>query len=150
MIERLHPGVYVVELPCEVHPIDGVQTSGPPAPDWTQHNAHDPGVSLLQLFAFLPESLFHRTDLPATSAGHGIVSGLAVGAVPPDDDHVLHLTPGLALNTSGQPVHTHLSPVVSRYIGETEKHIGAVFGAAQRNDAVLRYDEADALFGRKP
>jgi hypothetical protein len=150
MIERLHPGVYVVELPCQVHPIDGVQTSGTPAPDWTEHNAHDPGVSLLQLFSFLTEGLFYRADLPAASERRGIVSGLAVSAALPNDDGGLHLRPGLAMDASGQPVHTHLAPVASRYIGETEKHLAAAFAPAPRNDAVLCYDEADALFGKKP
>lgn len=42
-----------------------------------------------------------------------------------------------------------LSRVVSKYIGETEKHLDAVFDDAQRAGAVLLFDEADALFGRR-
>jgi AAA+ superfamily predicted ATPase len=42
-----------------------------------------------------------------------------------------------------------LSQVVSKYIGETEKHLDAVFNDAQRCAAVLVFDEADALFGRR-
>ncbi len=30
------------------------------APDWTDHNASDPGIALLELFAFLGENLLHR------------------------------------------------------------------------------------------
>jgi SpoVK/Ycf46/Vps4 family AAA+-type ATPase len=42
-----------------------------------------------------------------------------------------------------------LSRVVSKYIGETEKNIDAVFCAAQRSGAAVLVDEADALFGKR-
>jgi vesicle-fusing ATPase len=42
-----------------------------------------------------------------------------------------------------------LASVVSKYIGETEKNLRAVFDAAQTSGAVLLFDEADALFGRR-
>jgi MoxR-like ATPase len=42
-----------------------------------------------------------------------------------------------------------LSSVVSKYIGETEKNLRRVFDAADRGGAVLLFDEADALFGRR-
>jgi hypothetical protein len=42
-----------------------------------------------------------------------------------------------------------LSAVVSKYIGETEKNLRGVFDAAERGGAVLLFDEADALFGRR-
>ena len=42
-----------------------------------------------------------------------------------------------------------LSGAVSKYIGETEKNLGAAFGNADRAEASLRFDEADALFGRR-
>ncbi len=42
-----------------------------------------------------------------------------------------------------------LSSVVSKYIGETEKNLRRVFDAADRGSAVLLFDEADALFGRR-
>jgi SpoVK/Ycf46/Vps4 family AAA+-type ATPase len=42
-----------------------------------------------------------------------------------------------------------LSQVVSKYIGETEKNLGAVFEAAERGGAILLFDEADALFGKR-
>lgn len=42
-----------------------------------------------------------------------------------------------------------LSALVSKYIGETEKHLGAVFDAAEASGAVLLFDEADALFGKR-
>jgi ATPase family protein associated with various cellular activities (AAA) len=42
-----------------------------------------------------------------------------------------------------------LSRVVSKWIGETEKNLADVFDAAERAQAVLFFDEADALFGRR-
>ncbi|PYS97003.1 MAG: hypothetical protein DMF65_12435, partial [Acidobacteria bacterium] len=42
-----------------------------------------------------------------------------------------------------------ISRVVSKWIGETEKNLSAVFDAAERAQAVLFFDEADALFGKR-
>lgn len=42
-----------------------------------------------------------------------------------------------------------LSSVVSKYIGETEKNLEQIFRDADRGDAVLLFDEADALFGKR-
>ena len=42
-----------------------------------------------------------------------------------------------------------LSSVVSKYIGETEKNLEAIFDAAAVGDLVLLFDEADALFGKR-
>jgi SpoVK/Ycf46/Vps4 family AAA+-type ATPase len=42
-----------------------------------------------------------------------------------------------------------LAGVVSKYIGETEKNLKKVFDAAERSGAVLFFDEADALFGKR-
>jgi hypothetical protein len=45
--------------------------------------------------------------------------------------------------------HIDLSAVVSKYIGETEKNLRRVFDAAEEGGAILLFDEADALFGRR-
>ncbi len=42
-----------------------------------------------------------------------------------------------------------LSQVVSKYIGETEKNLRRIFDAADTGGAILLFDEADALFGRR-
>ena len=42
-----------------------------------------------------------------------------------------------------------LSLVVSKYIGETEKNLGRLFDAAEREGWILFFDEADALFGKR-
>ncbi|MBN1138224.1 MAG: ATP-binding protein [Anaerolineae bacterium] len=42
-----------------------------------------------------------------------------------------------------------LSGVVSKYIGETEKNLDRIFDAAEDANAILLFDEADALFGKR-
>jgi ATPase family associated with various cellular activities (AAA) len=42
-----------------------------------------------------------------------------------------------------------LSQVISKYIGETEKNLRRVFDAAEDGGAILLFDEADALFGKR-
>jgi hypothetical protein len=42
-----------------------------------------------------------------------------------------------------------LSAVVSKYIGESEKNLRRVFDAAEDSGAILLFDEADALFGKR-
>lgn len=42
-----------------------------------------------------------------------------------------------------------LSAMVSKYIGETEKNLEKIFQAAEQSGAILLFDEADALFGKR-
>ena len=82
MPEYLYPGVYVEEVDAGTQGIPGVSTSIDSAclhslvaelkeavvahvPEWTNWNDADPGVTLLQLFAFLTENLLYRAnDVP--------------------------------------------------------------------------------------
>ncbi len=53
-------------------------------------------------------------------------------------------------NTLGLPLYRiDLSAVVSKYIGETEKNLRKVFDRAEELGAILLFDEADALFGKR-
>jgi len=53
------------------------------------------------------------------------------------------------------PVHSFqtllgdLATIVSKYIGETEKNLDRIFNAAEGSNAILFFDEADALFGKR-
>ncbi|MCW3846502.1 ATP-binding protein [Sphingomonas sp. LB-2] len=50
----------------------------------------------------------------------------------------------------GYPLYrVDLAALVSKYIGETEKNLETVLDAAEREQVVLLFDEADALFGRR-
>lgn len=46
-------------------------------------------------------------------------------------------------------LHVDLSQAVSKYIGDTEKNLRQVFDAAEQGSAVLLFDEADTLFGKR-
>ena len=55
----------------------------------------------------------------------------------------------LALELQLDLYRIDLSAVVSKYIGETEKNLRRVFDAAEMGGAILLFDEADALFGKR-
>lgn len=81
-----YPAVYVTEIASGVRPIEGVPTStasflGPDCiarirarianmpPSWTDAGRSDPGIAMLELMAWLAESLQHRTGaVPARAA----------------------------------------------------------------------------------
>ena len=82
MPEYLAPGVYVEEIEFSAHPIPGVTATIDDAtalavgvavrrvlrdvhPDWTDWNRADPGVALIELFAWLAENLVYRADASA-------------------------------------------------------------------------------------
>jgi len=79
MPEYLYPGVYVEETESGVRPIPGVSTSMDDStweslatefrqamranvPSWTDANESDPGITLLDVFAFLAEGLLYRAN----------------------------------------------------------------------------------------
>lgn len=43
----------------------------------------------------------------------------------------------------------NISQIVSKYIGETEKNLQAVFAEARRSNCILFFDECDAIFGKR-
>ena len=42
-----------------------------------------------------------------------------------------------------------MDTIVSKYVGETEKNLAQIFAAARESDAVILFDEADAIFGKR-
>ncbi|CDF83969.1 AAA superfamily ATPase [Pseudomonas knackmussii B13] len=60
------------------------------------------------------------------------------------------LTATLLGKATGREVYrVDLSSVVSKYIGETEKNLAALFDQARNREWILFFDEADALFGKR-
>ncbi|HEY1038142.1 MAG TPA: ATP-binding protein [Bacteroidia bacterium] len=60
------------------------------------------------------------------------------------------LTVSLLGKETGKDVYKiDLSMVVSKYIGETEKNLAAIFDIAETKNWILFFDEADALFGKR-
>jgi len=82
------------------------------------------------------------SELEASRAGAVLLAG-AAGAP------AMRAAEGLAASFGASVVRVDLEAVVSKYVGETEKHLDAVFKDAERADAVLLMDEADALLGRR-
>ena len=139
MVEYLYPGVYVTEMQSHVKAIEGVATSAPPInplhaaareaplpaapePAWTQHNDSDPGVTLVQVFAWLSESSLFRAQPSAVdramhaSTGRGVAQGLAVEGHDPNAAGRLNLSPGLAMTPAGRPAETESTTVAQHRV----------------------------------
>jgi hypothetical protein len=57
---------------------------------------------------------------------------------------------GLIAKDLGTEIYqVDLGKIVSKWLGETEKNLGALFDAAEASHAVLLFDEADSLFGKR-
>ena len=90
MIERVYPGVFVVEVAFVAKTIEGVPTSGSSfvgpgrAPGWTDRNPHDPGATLLQLFSWTAEPLLYRSGPigDAIRRAHAHWNGQACAKIP--------------------------------------------------------------------
>jgi SpoVK/Ycf46/Vps4 family AAA+-type ATPase len=67
----------------------------------------------------------------------------------PDTAGKLAALAALSRETGRQAYRVDLARVVSKYIGETEKNLSRVFEDAEAVDAILYFDEADALFGKR-
>ncbi len=149
------------------------------APDWTAQNQHDPGRTLAELSSWVTQPLAFRTDGPALhavaamalhaaapTAGHeraladqrkpGAVGGASSEPAPNREFADLWLRFESSVAQSGHhdapgraTERIALSQVVSKYIGETEKNLDAVFTRAEAPEATLLIDEADALPGKR-
>ncbi len=63
--------------------------------------------------------------------------------------HKIQATQWIAIRTKQNAFRVLLSRVVSEYSSETEKNIGFVFDEAETQEAILFFDESDALFGNR-
>src|SRR6266540_6851862 len=99
MPEYLSPGVYVEEVDTGTQSIPGVPTSIDSArlqslvaelkkaviaqvPAWTDSNDADPGVTLLELFAWLTENLLYRAhDIPQRGLNAALRAATALSAL---------------------------------------------------------------------
>ena len=125
------------------------------SPQWTDINQSDPGVTLVQLFAWIADTLGDRFGRIPES--HRAI--LRKFARLRRCTHVLIL--GGSKRARSAPVQfiasklgltlrcVDLATVISKYIGETEKNLRRLFDAAEDGGDILFFDEADALFGRR-
>ena len=125
------------------------------SPQWTDINQSDPGVTLVQLFAWIADTLGDRFGRIPES--HRAI--LRKFARLRRSTHVLIL--GGSKRARSAPVQfiasklgltlrcVDLATVVSKYIGETEKNLRQLLDAATNGGSILLFDEADALFGKR-
>lgn len=121
MVEPLYPGVFVDDMAFRAKPIDGVTTSTTASfvpvhePSWTDANSADPGVTQIELFAFLAESLLYRAGSGHGLHGHlgsGIAKGLAIGASDAGLASSLSMSPGHAVGADGRSLDARRSSLV--------------------------------------
>lgn len=84
--------VHVQEMAAHAHPIDGVHTRVH-TPEWTDPRPGDPGVTLIDLFAFLGESLAYRTGLVPERNTGALLQLLEQSARESNDSASIHHEP---------------------------------------------------------
>src|SRR4051812_31835029 len=87
------------------------------APEWTDHNASDPGVTLIELFAFLAENLLFRFTQIPESTQLAFLRLLEIPLRPPTTARAL-----LALTTkdaAGNLVEAHTTARAGNVLFET-------------------------------
>ena len=91
--------------------------------------------------------LVHETWGFADKVGRGLgVAALFSG--PPGTGKTM--IAGLIARELGLPLYqVDLSKLVSKWVGETEQRLGELFDAAEASHAILLFDEADSLFGKR-
>jgi SpoVK/Ycf46/Vps4 family AAA+-type ATPase len=105
-----------------------------------------------------PEQKLVLREIAIHAANSGM-KGSGPASVPASGVHVLFAGPSgtgkiMAAEALAKDLHLafiriDLSQVVSKFIGETEKNLRRVFDSAQVSKALLFFDEADALFGKR-
>jgi SpoVK/Ycf46/Vps4 family AAA+-type ATPase len=83
------------------------------------------------------------------AARHGVSRGLNILFAGPSGVGKTMAAQILAHDAELDIYRIDLASVVSKYIGETERNLERIFVAARSSNAVLFFDEADALFGKR-
>ncbi len=129
--------------------LDGLAQRIEPAADWADIVLPEPQIRALRQMAI---HVRHRTTVYETwgfaakcARGLGI-SALFAGTSGTGKTMAAEV---LANELLLDLYRIDLASVVSKYIGETEKNLRRVFDAAEESGAILLFDEADALFGKR-
>ena len=86
---------------------------------------------------------FGEKDHPQSASGATIIFSGA------GEDEKMMAAKALALQTDRPLYRVSTDQIVSKYIGETEKNLALVFGRVSYPGAILLFDEADSLFGKR-
>jgi SpoVK/Ycf46/Vps4 family AAA+-type ATPase len=90
--------------------------------------------------------IFHQWGL---AERHSTGLGLAFHFAGPPGTGKTICAEALAYALDKRLLVVRYSELESRWVGQTAKHVASVFRAAERQDAVLFFDEADAIAGRR-
>lgn len=110
-----------------------------------------PEEPMRQLRDLCAQVMHHHTVYDTWGFGRKLSSGKGVNALfsgPPGTGKTM-AAEVIANDLNLDLYKIDLSQIVSKYIGETEKNLDRIFRAAHDANAILFFDEADALFGKR-
>ena len=132
--------------------------TGTPEKELPRSRAFAQKIEIAEGESTLPEhGLSVLRDVAAKANLHGMgekddaqsASGATIIFSGSGNDEKMMAAKVLALQT-GRPLYrVPTDQIVSKYIGETEKNLALVFGRVPDPGAILLFDEADSLFGKR-
>ena len=133
---------------CRVE-LDGLATRRIPCADWSDL-ALRPG-QLAALSSFVDRVRYQAKVVQIWGFGRKSARGNGVTALftGPSGTGKTLAAEVIAAELDLDLLHVDLSCIVSKWLGETEKNLDRIFAIAERGGAVLLFDEADALFGKR-
>ncbi|RJL09753.1 ATP-binding protein, partial [Paracoccus siganidrum] len=138
----------MARLRCRV-PLDGLAARRRPLTEWDDLALRPAQRAALQALAERvrrqPRVLHDWGYARASGRGNGTVA-LFTG---PSGTGKTLASEAVAAALDLDLLHVDLGQVVSKWLGETEKNLDRIFDAAAQGGAVLLFDEADALFGKR-
>lgn len=144
-----HAALWQASAQASRRRLDGLAQRLTPAAGWDDLVLPDPQMAVLrQIAAHLRQR--HRVHQDwgfAAAQSRGL--GLATLFTGESGTGKTLAAEALARETGLDLYRIDLSAVVSKYIGETEKNLRRLFEAAEDGGAILLFDEADALFGKR-
>ena len=120
-----------------------------PRVTWADVTVPAEALTVLHRIAAHVGQLQVASQSPHSAPASGRASGVVVLFAGPSSANKVVAAEALAQHTKRGLQRVNLNEVVSKYIGETEKNLQRIFVAAEANNAILFFDEADALFGKR-
>ena len=120
-----------------------------PRVTWADVTVPAEALTVLHRIAAHVGQLQVASQSPHSAPASGRASGVVVLFAGPNSANQAVAAEALAQHTKRGLQRVNLNEVVSKYIGETEKNLQRIFVAAEANNAILFFDEADALFGKR-
>jgi hypothetical protein len=136
---RIHSGHHIDELAHKI------------APRYTWQDLVLPETPISMLQELINMVKARPRVLEEWGLGHKLTASAGVAALftgPPGTGKTL-AAQIIASELSIDLYRIDLSTIVSKYIGETEKNLEHIFSEAQTSNAILFFDEADTIFGKR-